>query len=148
MKTIKLLALLGIMATGCLPTFNAGVDPVPPPCGKQQPLQVVSLAYFPDPLPETRRIDQWRAVIRSDGTRTCKTNLQVVETDKPAGIQYTVHLASGINEILMKSVEEYRLAGSEVCFQVVAEIDGVTSPIPESQKACAKVIEKGVWSMR
>ena len=65
MKTIKLLALLGmIAATGCLPTFNAGVDPTPPPCGKQQPLQVVSLAYFPDPLPETldmAYIKQWCA---------------------------------------------------------------------------------------
>jgi hypothetical protein len=48
----------------------------------------------------------------------------------------------------MKSAEQYRLAGSEVCFQVVAEIDGITGPIPASQRACAKAIEKGVWSMR
>lgn len=151
MKLVNLIAGLGIFTTaGCMLFTRTTDAPPAPPCGKQHPLQVISLAYFPDPLPEARRIDQWRAVIRSDSAETCRTRLQIVEkdNDKAASPPYTVHITSGTNEILMNSLEQYRLAGSEVCFQAVVELDGATGPLPGPQRSCARPIDKGLWSMR
>lgn len=36
---------------------------------------------IPDPFPEARKIDQWRAIIRSDSSDLCQTTLGVVEAD-------------------------------------------------------------------
>ena len=42
-------------------------------------LALVSLAMSRDPLPEARKSDQWRAIIRSDSSEICQTTLSIVE---------------------------------------------------------------------
>jgi hypothetical protein len=49
-------------------------------CGKENKFEIVSLAIYPDPLPESRRIDEWRVRIRSDAPKECQTTIRIVET--------------------------------------------------------------------
>jgi hypothetical protein len=145
------LGALALTIPGCMSsTSKPPVDFSVVPCGKQSPLQVVELRFFPDPIPEARPISQWRALIRSDSTEACRTTVQVTEKDKDqtTSVEYTVYLSSGTNEILLDSAEQYRLSGDERCFQVVATIDGTKSPIAAKQHFCARTIDKAVWSMR
>lgn len=150
MKHFKLSIILSLFAVwGCGQIFRTAQYPAPA-CGKQHPLQLVSVKFFPDPIPETRRIDQWRATIRSDSAETCRTNIAVTEKDKNENIsiEYTVYLTSGNNEIFLNGMDKYRVSGNDLCFQVLATIDGSKSPMITKEKHCARAIDKALWSMR
>lgn len=149
MKHFKLLILLAILAAAGCGIFRGAQYPAPP-CGKQHALQLIAVRFFPDPLPEARRIDQWRANIRSDSGETCRTQLVVTEKDKSDNIsvEYTVYINAGSNEIFMNGLEKYRLGGADVCFQVLALRDGAKGPIESKEKHCARTIDKALWSMR
>src|SRR5690348_4716835 len=58
---------LGILATcGCSIFHRSTGSAV---CAESHGLEVVSLAIYPDPLPDTRRLDEWRLRVRSDTPR-------------------------------------------------------------------------------
>lgn len=149
MKHFKLLILVAILAASGCGIFRGAQYPAPP-CGKQHALQLVAVRFFPDPLPEARRIDQWRATVRSDSAETCRTNIVVTERDKNQNIsiEYTVYINSGSNEIYMNGLDKYRISGADMCFQVLANVDGAKAPLEAKEKQCAKTIDKELWSMR
>src|SRR5258705_6808027 len=99
--------LLGLYGCSALPNPHLGR------CGKAPNLEVISLTMFPDPLPAARKIDQWRAMVRSDSAELCLTTLTIVEgeTSVPVTQERPVELSLGANEILLYSVEDYRLTG-------------------------------------
>jgi hypothetical protein len=119
-------------------------------CGKTPKLELESLRMFPDPIPEARKIDQWRAIIRSDGSDICHATLAIVEDGKtePITLEKQAQLSLGANNILLYSIDGYRLSGKEICFEMTAHINGNKAPIEAPRRACARTIDRGWWSMR
>jgi hypothetical protein len=120
------------------------------PCSKTQNLELVSLAMHRDPLPEARKIDQWRAIIRSDSSAICQTTVSIAEAESKQLITHETKtdLSLGTNQILLYSLDDYRLSGKEVCFEVNVSIDGDKVPIDAARRFCAHTIDRGLWSMR
>jgi hypothetical protein len=119
-------------------------------CGKTPKLELISLAMVPDPLPEARKIDQWRAIVRSDSSDVCQTTLGVVEaeTNKLVTPEKESELTLGANEVILYSLGDYRLSGNEVCFEVSAYMSGNKISLDGSRRFCARSIDRGWWSMR
>ena len=67
--------VLGLYGCGAMPSPYLGR------CRKAPNLEVISLTMFPDPLPAARKIDQWRAMVRSDSTELCLTTLTIIEAE-------------------------------------------------------------------
>ena len=105
---------------------------------------------FPDPLPEARKIDQWRAIIRSDGSDLCRTTLSITEAgaDKAITPEKESELTLGANEMVLYSFDDYRLSGNEVCFEVSAYMSGKKVSVDAPRRFCARTIDRGWWSMR
>ncbi len=144
-KAFALFILLTVGVAGCaLNNSYLGA------CGKTPNLEVVSLALFPDPLPEARKIDQWRAILRSDSAALCSTTLAIVEEGKsqPIAQERRVELTLGNNEILFTSLDNYRLSGNLICFEIAGYLDGKTTTLKAPRRFCARVIDTGMWSMR
>jgi len=129
-------------------TFRQGERAVS--CGTEQKLEIVSLALYPDPLPESRRIDEWRMRIRSDAPKECQTTIRVVETgtSDPISQEKLLVLSPSVNDISLSAAERYRLTGTERCFDVVADSDGSKQPIDSPRKWCARLVDGRWWSMR
>src|SRR5581483_10488547 len=110
----------------------------------------MSLTMYRDPLPEARKIDEWRAIIRSDSSAVCQTTLTVVdaETKKVISLETKIDLTLGANEVPLYSIDDYRLSGNQACFEVNAYINGQQAPLEAPRPFCARTIEKGGWSMR
>jgi hypothetical protein len=145
-KSLNLAATVFLMALtlqGCAVHRYVG-------CGKTPNLELVSLAMYRDPLPEARKIDQWRAIIRSDRSDICQTTVSIVEADSKQSITHETltDLSQGANQILLYSLDDYRLSGKEVCFEVHVYIDGKTIPLDAPRRFCARTIDRGWWSMR
>ena len=136
--------VLGLYGCGALPSPYLGR------CGKAPNLEVISLTMFPDPLPAARKIDQWRAMVRSDSAELCMTTLTIVEAGEPVPVtqERQVELSLGANEILMYSVEDYRLTGNRICFELTGYVSGNKAAIESPRRYCARIIDKGWWSMR
>jgi hypothetical protein len=119
-------------------------------CGKTPNLELTSLAMYRDPLPEARKIDEWRAIIRSDSSDVCQTTLNIAdaETKKVISLETKIDLTLGANEVPLYSIDDYRLSGNQVCFEVNAYINGAQAPLDSPRPFCARTIEKGWWSMR
>jgi hypothetical protein len=119
-------------------------------CARAPKLELVSLALVPDPLPEARKIGQWRAIIRSDNSDVCRTLLAIVEVDTEKSVtpEQNSDLSLGANEITLYSLDDYRLAGKEVCFGMIAFIGGEKLPVDSPKRFCARTIDRGWWSMR
>jgi hypothetical protein len=119
-------------------------------CGKEHKLEIVSLAIYPDPLPESRRIDQWRVRIRSDAPKECQTTIRIVEagTSDPITQEKLLILSPSVNDISLSAGERYRLTGTERCFDVVTDSDGSKSSIDSARKWCARLVDGRWWSMR
>src|ERR1043166_2929707 len=86
-------------------------------CGKTPNLELTSLAMYRDPLPEARKIDEWRAIIRSDSSDVCQTTLNIAdaETKKVISQETKIDLTLGANEVALYSLDDYRLSGNQVC---------------------------------
>jgi hypothetical protein len=111
-------------------------------CGKTPKLELESLTMFPDPLPEARKIDQWRAIIRSDSSDICHAILAIVAIvedgkTEPITLEKQAELSLGANNILLYTIDSYRLSGKEVCFEMTAYINGNKAPIDAAQRTCA-----------
>ena len=119
-------------------------------CGRTPNLELVSLAMIPDPLPEARKIDQWRAIIRSDSSDVCQTTLGVVEAgnDKWVTPEQPSELSLGANEVTLYSLDDYRVSGSEICFEVSAYMSGKKISLDTRRRFCARTIDRAWWSMR
>jgi hypothetical protein len=120
------------------------------PCSKTQNLELVSLAMYRDPLPEARKIDQWRAIIRSDTSAICQTTVSIAEAESKQLITHETKtdLSLGANQILLYSLDDYRLSGNEICFEVNVSVDGNKVPLVSPRRFCARIIDRGWWSMR
>jgi len=142
---VPLLTVAALVFAGC-----SQVNPYLGTCGKKPNLEVVSLNMFPDPLPEARKIDQWRAIVRSDSADLCRTTLAVAEAGQstPITIERIAELALGANEILLYTLDDYRLSGNRLCFELTAYIDGEKIAVKAPRNFCARTIDKGWWSMR
>jgi hypothetical protein len=57
-------------------------------------------------------------------------------------------LTLGANDIRLYSLDNYRLSGKEVCFEVKAYIDGKKISLDAPRRSCAQSIDSGWWSMR
>ena len=145
-RQIALFCLIAIGISGCATLANSYLGS----CGKTPNLEVVSLTMFPDPLPESRKIDQWRAIVRSDSAELCQTTLAIVEEGKsqPLTQERKVELTLGANEILLYSTDDYRLTGNRTCFELTGYINGNKAAIATPRRFCARTIDKGWWSMR
>ena len=119
-------------------------------CARSPDLEIVSLVMVPDPLPESRKIDQWRAIIRSDSPDLCNVTLGVVEasTDKLVTIERQIEISLGANEATLLALEAYRLSGTEICFEVSAHMHGQPITLKSQRRFCARIIDRGWWSMR
>jgi hypothetical protein len=119
-------------------------------CGKAPKLELMSLTMFPDPLPEARKIDQWRAMIRSDSSEVCQTTLSIIATggSEPITQEAKAELTLGANDIRLYSLDNYRLSGKEICFEINAYIDGKKISLDAPRRSCAHSIDSGWWSMR
>ena len=119
-------------------------------CGQEQKLEVVSIAIYPDPLPESRRIDEWRVRIRSDAPKECQTTVRLVETgaSNPITQEKLLVFSPGMNDISLNLAESYRLSGTEQCFAAVTDSDGSKRPVDSPRKWCARLVDGRWWSMR
>lgn len=133
-----------------LQSCGAAQLPYESECRRAPVLELVSLALTPDPLPQARKIDQWRAVIRSDSADLCAATLGVVEagTEKPVTSDRQAELSLGANEVTLFSLDDYRLSGGEICFEVSAHMHGQPVKLKSPRRFCARAIDRGWWSMR
>jgi hypothetical protein len=143
---IKLFVPLALMFQGCAVPQNPYVGS----CSKVPKPEIISLAMSPDPLPEARRIDQWRVIIRSDSSDLCQATLDVVEsnTGKVITEEKPSEITLGANEIFLNSLEDYRLSGDLICFEVNAYIGGTKVAIKSSRRFCARRFNRSWFSMR
>ena len=81
MKSIRYRALLFIAVASLLQACGVAQTPHLSTCGKTPNLELTSLAMYRDPLPEARKIDEWRAIIRSDSSDVCQTTLTVTDAE-------------------------------------------------------------------
>lgn len=149
MDSVKYLSLPAAVFLIALTLQGCAVHPYVG-CGRMPNLELVSLAMYRDPLPEARKIDQWRAIIRSDSSDICQTTVHIVEAESKQLITHETKtdLSLGANQILLYSLDDYRLSGKEVCFEVNVSIDGKKIPLDAPRRFCARTIDRGVWSMR
>ena len=79
-------------------------------CGKRPNLELTSLTLYRDPLLEARKIDEWRAIIRSDSADVCQTTLTIIdaESKKPISQETKIDLTLGANEVPLYSIDDYR----------------------------------------
>lgn len=142
-----LLACLAVVLEGCTSTAQT---PYIGSCAKPPKFEIESLAFFPDPLPEARKIDQWRAIIRSDSSEICPATLAIVEAGKsePITREAKAELTIGVNNVLFYAVDSYRMSGTELCFELAAYINGNKAPMESPRPFCAQTIDRGWWSMR
>ena len=149
-KPIRCRALFFIAVASLLQACGVAQTPYAGTCGKAPNLALTSLTMYRDPLPEARKIDEWRAIIRSDSSDVCQTTLNVVDAEnkKVISLDTKIDLTLGANEVPLYSIDDYRLSGNQVCFQINAYINGAQAPLESPRPFCARTIERGWWSMR
>ena len=142
--------LLSLCSVIALQSCSPAQSPYLASCEKTPNLELVSLTMYRDPLPQARKIDQWRAIIRSDGAGVCPATLSVVDGASKELIshQAQTELSLGTNEVLLYSLDNYRLTGNEVCFEVNTSIGGNKVALKSVQPFCARTMDRGWWSMR
>jgi len=149
-KSIRRRALLFLAVASLLQACGASQTAYLGTCGKTPNLELTSLTMYRDPLPEARKIDEWRAIIRSDSSDVCQTTVTIAdaETKRIISLETKIDLTLGANEVPLYSIDDYRLSGKQVCFEVNAYINGNQAPLDSPRQFCARTIEKGWWSMR
>jgi len=83
--------------------------PIKAPAARRQSLLDL-LTMFPDPLPEARKIDQWRATIRSDSSDICHATLAIVAIvedgkTEPITLESKPSFSLGANNILLYTID-------------------------------------------
>ena len=152
-RACRLILLFGIAAAliqscGVVSSFRTTTES-PAVCNQAQHLEVVSLALFPDPLPDARRIDEWRLRVRSDTPNECQTLLQIVEVERElVAAQSSAFLILGVNEIKLIPEPEYRFTASERCFNIIAKSTEGAIQLEGPKTFCALRIDNRWWTMR
>jgi hypothetical protein len=50
--------------------------------------------------------------------------------------------------VTLDSLDDYRLSGTEVCFEISAYMSGEPITLKSPRRFCARPIDRGWWSMR
>jgi hypothetical protein len=112
-------------------------------------MEVVSLRIYPDPLPDARRIDEWRLRVRSDTAEECQAFIRIVEVERDiVAAEAGAFLILGVNEIKLPPAQNYQFTGSERCFNVVARYKENQINIEGPKTFCALHIDDRWWTMR
>jgi hypothetical protein len=118
-------------------------------CGEDHGLEVVSLGMDPDPLPDTRRLDEWRLRVRSDTPRECNALFRIVEVEHDVvAAEKSAFLILGVNDIKIGPKVSYTFAGDQRCFKVVAEANNTALDVRGPKSFCAMHVDNSWWTMR
>jgi hypothetical protein len=153
-RACRLFLLLGlptviIQSCSALNVFKKTEAPAATVCNQAQHVEVVSLAFYPDPLPDARRIDEWRLRVRSDTPDECQTLIQIVEVERElVAAQSSAYLILGVNEIKLIPDPEYRFTANERCFNVIAKSADGAIQIEGPKTFCALRIDNRWWTIR
>jgi hypothetical protein len=124
----------------------------PPPtsvCSESHGLEVVSLAIYPDPLPDTRRLDEWRLRVRSDTPQECNVAFRIVEVEHDTvAAERNAFLILGVNDLTVGPKVDYQFTGDQRCFKVVAESNKTPLDVRGPKSFCAVHVDGSWWSMR
>jgi hypothetical protein len=149
-KRLQHLGLASVLLALALQSCGLWQKPRAGSCPKMPKLEVVSLAMIPDPLPEARKINQWRVIVRSDSSELCQATLGIVEADTEKWVtpEQKSELSLGTNDVTFYALSDYRLSGTEVCFELIAHIGEDKISVDSRRRFCARTIDRGWWSMR
>ncbi len=121
----------------------------PAACSQRHHLEVVSLSIYPDPLPDARRIDEWRLRVRFDTPEECQALIRIVEIERDiVAAETAAFLILGVNEIKLPPAQDYRFTADERCFNVVAQSKEAELQIKGPHAFCALHIDNRWWTMR
>ena len=88
----------------------------------------------------------------TSGRRTRKKAPVLSDRSLEASVSVTqerqVELSLGANEILLYSVEDYRLTGNRICFELTGYISGNKVAVDSPRRYCTRIIDNDWWSMR
>jgi hypothetical protein len=151
MRTIpplaKILLLLGIIAACGCSVFRKPA--VPAACSESHGLEVVSLGIYPDPLPDTRRLDEWRLRVRSDTPQECNVAFSIVEVEsETVAAERNAFLILGVNDLTIGPKVNYQFSGDQRCFKVVAHSYNTPLDVHGPTSFCAMHVANSWWSMR
>ena len=145
-KIATLCFLLAVGAVVVLPNFVFGRD-VAKPCSQRDHLKIASLSIYPDPLPDSSRVEEWRLRLRSDGKEACQIPIRIVEVERDVVVAESAAVVeAGANEITLAPAPDYRFATDTRCFVVVASTDRKIQ-IEGPKAFCALHIDNW-WTMR
>lgn len=105
---------------------------------------------YPDPLPDARRIEEWRLRVRSDAPEECHVFIRIVEIEREGVVaaEGASALMRGVNEIKLGSAQNYRFTSNERCFNVVVQSQESKVQLEGPQAFCALHIDNQWWTMR
>jgi hypothetical protein len=147
-RTFRLAFLLGIAALVIFQNSAFGNDS-PKPCSPRDHLKIVSLSIYPDPLPDTKRVEEWLLRLRSDSAGECQTPIRIIEMERDIVAAETAALIkSGANEIKLAPAPDYRFTANERCFNVIVASEESKIKIDGPQAFCALRINNRWWTMR
>jgi len=151
-RSCRLLLLFGLAVAiiqSCSALNVSTKTESPAVCNQAEHLEVVSLAFYPDPLPDARRIDEWRLRVRSDTPNECQTLIQIVEVEREfVAAESSAYLILGVNEIKLIPDQEYRFSASERCFNIIAKSTEGAIRLEGPKTFCALRIDNRWWTMR
>ena len=148
-RTFRLAFLLAVAAIMIFQNCAFGKSDLPIPCSQRDHLEIVSLSIYPDPLPDTRRVEEWRLRLRFDSAEECQTPVRIVEIERDVVAAETAALLkSGVNEIKLAPAQDYRFTANERCFNVVVASKESKIQIDGPQTFCALRIDNRWWTMR
>jgi hypothetical protein len=112
-------------------------------------LEILSLSIYPDPLPTTRRLEEWNLRLRSDSAEDCQTPIRIIEIERDiVAAETAAHIKVGANEIKFTPVPAYRFTANERCFNVVVASKETKIQIDGPQTFCALLLDNRWWTMR
>ena len=118
-RTFRLTFLLGAATTVMYHYFVFGAD-LPKPCRQSDHLEILSLSIYPDPLPTTRRVEEWNLRLRSDSAEDCQIPIRIIEIERDVvAAETAAHIKVGANEIKFTPAPAYRFTANERCFNVI-----------------------------
>ena len=140
------LALFFIVAAEAFvtPRTAAGNDDVRP-CDS---VSIVSLGMYPDPLADGNKVTEWNLRVHSDGEKTCRVPIRIVELERNVvAAETSALIETGTNDLKLGSMPDYRLTGETRCFNVIWTAAETRTKPEAPQTFCALHIDNW-WSMR
>ena len=147
-RTFRLAFLLGAAAIVIYHDFAFG-GALPKPCSQSDRLEILSLSFYPDPLPTPRRLEEWNLRLRSDSADDCQTPIRIIEMERDiVAAETAAHIKVGANEIKLTPAPAYQFTANERCFKVVVASEESKIQIDGPQTFCALLLDNRWWTMR